>query len=217
MTDGVTSASGQSRWNLTTCKRDKASDTLLWWPGTCSIIMFILLRAENKNSDRMSFMMLLSLQDPDFQTWTIAMLSVKIIICLFCRRSAQVKTAATTAKSSRKEIWYSEALGHWQENQLEPKTAPKPKLAAASVNKHNDFADTGGSWKGAVPFQVGKNSVHQLISARASELRSMWWFSDETVVERSMRRRKNILPGLITLHAKESVPIKDKSSLFVHF
>ena len=37
-----------------------------------------------------------------------------------------------------------------------------------------------------------------------------------TLVERKIKRRKKIRPGLITLQAKEREPIKDKSSRLVH-
>ena len=37
------------------------------------------------------------------------------------------------------------------------------------------------------------------------------------MVDRSIRRRKNIRPGLITLHANDKLPTRDNNSLFVHF
>ena len=37
------------------------------------------------------------------------------------------------------------------------------------------------------------------------------------MVERVISLRRNISPGRITLHMKESFPISDKSSCFVHF
>ena len=41
--------------------------------------------------------------------------------------------------------------------------------------------------------------------------------ADETVVESVIKRRMKILPGRTTLHAKESFPMRERSSRLVHF
>ena len=66
-----------------------------------------------------------------------------------------------------------------------------------------------------MPFQNGRKLFHHRRSALASGLRWMWWCSFLTVVESWMRRRRNRRPAGTTLAAKDSFPMRDRSSLLV--
>ena len=66
-----------------------------------------------------------------------------------------------------------------------------------------------------MPFQDGRKLFHHRRSALASGLRWMWWCSFLTVVESWMRRRRNRRPAGTTLAAKDSFPMRDRSSLLV--
>ena len=66
-----------------------------------------------------------------------------------------------------------------------------------------------------MPGQVGKNAIHQLKSALASRLRVTWWCRQVTVVPRSIRQQRKILPGGTTLQAKASLPIRERGDRFV--
>ena len=73
------------------------------------------------------------------------------------------------------------------------------------------------SGKTEIPFQVGRKSSHHWMSLRASAFRLMWWWSLRAVVLKSISLLKNNLPKRTTLAAKDSLPIRERSSLFVHF
>ena len=66
-------------------------------------------------------------------------------------------------------------------------------------------------------FQVGRKSIHHLMSARASLFKVMWWCNLLTLVEMSISLRTKIRPGLTTLQTKDNFPIIDQSSFLVHF
>ena len=81
------------------------------------------------------------------------------------------------------------------------------------------MSGVGDQWdwrKKLVPDQDGRKRSHHARSALASALRVMWWWRGVTVVLRSMSLRKKMRPGGITLHAKASLPIMDRSSRFVY-
>ena len=101
--------------------------------------------------------------------------------------------------------------GSGMENHCRPNTPPIPK-AEASVKRWIWLFGTGWFWKNSTPFQDGRKVSHQVMSSFASDVRWMWWFSLETVVDRSIRRRKR-QPGLTTFTAKERCPIRNSISL----
>ena len=76
------------------------------------------------------------------------------------------------------------------------------------------IAKIGGIMDEAVHW--GRKFIHQRMSALASVFRVMWWCMRSTVVDKSMRRRVNILPGLTTLPMWLSFPMIDFSCRFVH-
>ena len=87
----------------------------------------------------------------------------------------------------------------------------------ASVNKFNAADVTISDWNRDTPFHKGRKSIHRLMSARASALSVILWFKGEAFVDRAIRRRRNIRPGLTHLQAKDNEPINDNNSLWVHF
>ena len=92
---------------------------------------------------------------------------------------------------------------------------PKPD---ASVNSSREVdATVLGDCIIAWPFYAGTNVIHCCMPARASLLRVMLWDGLFTVHERLMRRLRNVRAGLMTLHGKDSVPIKERSLRLVHF
>ena len=66
-----------------------------------------------------------------------------------------------------------------------------------------------------MPGQVGKNAIHQFKSALASLLRVTWWCRQVTVVPRSIKEQRKILPGGTTLQAKGNLPIRKRRDRFV--
>ena len=88
----------------------------------------------------------------------------------------------------------------------------------ASVNISKSLAGVQlSSGKTDIPFQVGRKSSHHWMSLLASAFRLMWWCSLPAVVLRSISLLKNNLPEHTTFAAKDSLPIRERSSLFVHF
>ena len=69
----------------------------------------------------------------------------------------------------------------------------------------------------ALPFHLSRNLIYQSMSALASLFKLMWWSSFWTVVDKSIKCLIKVLPNGITLAANESLPIRDKSSHFLHF
>ena len=65
--------------------------------------------------------------------------------------------------------------------------------------------------KKARPFQSGRKVFHQVMSAIASELRRMWWWSCWTLVLRLIRRRRNRRTAGSARVAKLKRPISESS------
>ena len=72
--------------------------------------------------------------------------------------------------------------------------------------------DQAWSWNKDFPFQSAAKRCHQAMSRRASSSIGIRADMEEAVVLRSMRRRMNVRPGGTTLAAKDSVPMRDRSS-----
>ena len=95
---------------------------------------------------------------------------------------------------------------------------PKPAWPEASVKRFIcGLRVTLGSRIFCLPFHKGRNDNHQLISSLASEFKEIWCDSLSTVVDKLMRRRKNVLPEGVIFEANDNLPIRDESFRFVIF
>ena len=70
--------------------------------------------------------------------------------------------------------------------------------------------------KNLSPFHEGRKSTHQAMFARACAESEAWCDNAATVMDRSINRRKKILPGRITLQTKKRTPMRVSSSRLVH-
>ena len=66
------------------------------------------------------------------------------------------------------------------------------------------------------PFHRSAKRNHHSMSDLASLLRRTKWLGFLTILERSISLLRKVLPGLTTLQACESTPIRDFRSLFLH-
>ena len=79
------------------------------------------------------------------------------------------------------------------------------------------FRTSLGSGSGEVPFQVGNNSSHHWMSARASAVIRTRWRGPETEQERSSSLLKKTRTAGTQRAAWESLTTRDWSSFLVHF
>jgi len=189
------SASLWSRRNLGTCKRERASARQLVCPGICCIKTLMFNRALNKNKCLTSFMIVRLEEVPERQTCVMMRLSVKKRIWLSIHLWPHVKTAATIANNSWTLMRRSlQAGSQGSLNHSSPYTAPNPN-PEASVKRRRETDVTGSDWMMATPFHEGRKSSHHCISALASASMVIWWCNADTLVDKSINRRKNIRSG----------------------
>ena len=110
----------------------------------------------------------------------------------------------------------AEGGGPRRVSHIRPNAAPSP-TPLASVANPSAAAATGSGGKKARPFQLGRNSTHHAMSARAAAGRLMRCAKAGTVIDKSISRRRKMRPGRTTMHAKGSTPIRDSSSRVVHY
>ena len=103
----------------------------------------------------------------------------------------------------------AEGGGPRRVSHIRPNATPSP-TPLKSVANPSAAAATGGGGKKASTFQLGRNSTHHAMSARAAAGRLMR-------CAKAGNRRRKMRPGRTTLHAKGSTPIRDSSSRLVHY
>ena len=95
---------------------------------------------------------------------------------------------------------------------------PKPRPPDASVkSSRSGDLDQKGSGIIARPFHRGRYFSHQATSLRASVFREIWWWGRRAVVLRSIKRLRKMRPAGMIRQAKLSLPIRERSSLLMHF
>ena len=117
-------------------------------------------------------------------------------------------------RSSFAAMWSgSHAEGHFNWNHSGREYAPQPHEPDAS-----DTNTAVGAWgrKKPMPFQLWRYCAHHCKSDLNSRLMRMGWSRASNLMDRSIIRRTNVLPGLTTVAACCSCPIRDSSSLFEH-
>ena len=92
-----------------------------------------------------------------------------------------------------------------------------PSLSEALVNSSiNVFDVQWDSCMRLLPGHCGKKSNHHLISSFASCVSGIQWCNFSTDILRSISLYRKILPDGTILHAKESLPIRERSSHVLH-
>lgn len=106
-------------------------------------------------------------------------------------------------------------LSHAPWIQALPKVAPNPMSEASVKSLRSEALITCGSGRRDLQLHSGRKEYHHWISNLASLLNVMWWCCLLTVLLRSIRRLRKVLPGLTTLATKDRQPMRDSSSVFV--
>lgn len=92
----------RAAWNW---NRDNLSAVTFNLPSICFTLKCMLLKRQANTSLLTSLIMLLSLLDCLLMTWTIAMLSVKRSIFLFCSWQPHISKASSIGNNSLIAIW----------------------------------------------------------------------------------------------------------------
>ena len=153
---------------------------------------------------------------PESQIWVMGRLSVTNTTRQPAHRPSHVQAAANMAKASWKSTFLAAKAGdHSAWIHSPPYTPPKP-FPEASVKRQMSELRMVRTWgMNEEEFQVGSQSHHQCMSARASVLRLMWWRRLVTEVLRVISRRRKSRPGLTTIEMWCSFPMRESSSCLV--
>ena len=103
----------------------------------------------------------------------------------------------------------------------DPSSCPisSPSIFTWNISECFYWCIFGAQWDSSIRLFSGhcsKKLNHHFTSSFACHVRGRWWCNFSTDVLRLISLRRKILPDGTTLHAKESLPIRESSSRFLH-